>query len=517
MTGGFVTLLFLNEYVIEKKITNLENRIYSNCDFSLQTSSTGTRSRSATPDSLDSEEENTTTTDWSGSRELLTVTGNRHQKCLTDTSPAVLPSHELFARAGHHWSVHRIDVASDSEGIELLGYQRFGTISGPPHWAVRTRSGSVPTVTVSALDLQTPSSVPNNVPLMRCERNPNSVSFESSFFETKHTDRKNSQTSTDALNSQSSDDSLHEMLHVTDAESSMLRPLLWLELSSIFDKHVVAIKKRVPYKRKRKENGNVFGVSLSSLVMRDRRICIDNSTVPQVFQMILGQLEARCCKEEGILRIAGQKQRVETLYTQVENNFYTKPEEIQESLIKTTCHELTSILKRLLRELPQPLLTTELIDLFYTIHLLPNWETQCKAMNLLVLLLPIEHSGTLRIVISFLKKVIENEIHNKMSLHNVAMIIAPSLFPPTYMQLHSGKDNADISGQVKIAAVCCHLVEILLQCGLDLWKIPPGLWAQLQTAKKMHKPIRNKELHRSNTHYDSSGASRAALKEFHLT
>lgn len=450
---------------------------------------------------MDSEEENVTQGDWSGSGESLPIR-QPSIKCPAVQSQPVLPGHELFARSGHHWSVHRVDVASDTEGIELLGYQHFGTIHGPPRWAVRTRSGSVPTVTVSALDLQTPSSVPNDVPLRE-----NALSFEGNFFQSKPAANVNTK------HVRTLRDDGDDVLRISDAESSALWPLLRLELTVIFDSHSIVIKKRPPYKRKRKENGNVFSVSLSTLVMRDRRICLDNSTIPQVFQMILGQLEAKCCREEGILRIAGQKQRVETLYTLIENDFYTKPGEIQEILEKSTCHELTSILKRLLRELPQPLLTTELIDYFYQVHQLPDWDAQSKAMNLLVLLLPVEHSGTLRILVSFLKSVIENEPYNKMSLHNVAMIIAPSLFPPTYMQSHLGKDSADITGQIRLAAKCCHLVEMMLQLGLELWRIPSNLWTQLHTVKKIHKG--RKELHRSNTHYEPSNSNRV-YKDFNL-
>lgn len=63
--------------------------------------------------------------------------------------------HDIFRKSGH-WpmpgNVQRVDVASDTEGIELLGYQRIGTI-GPKGRMERTRSGSDPAVKLSALDL----------------------------------------------------------------------------------------------------------------------------------------------------------------------------------------------------------------------------------------------------------------------------------------------------------------------------------------------------------------------------
>lgn len=445
-------------------------------------------------------------------------------------SQAVRPRHELFARSGHHWSVHRVDVASDTEGIELLGYQRFGTIHGLRWGTVRHRSGSVPTVSLSALDLQTGeslASVPNCpvsahtplvLPIRRTNVNENQVSFESLFGKfsgggTADEQKEEGGEEEDEsggrleLNASGQLRHQHEMLHISDRESSAIRPLLWLELSAIFDKFSIPCKKRIPYKRKRKELGNVFGVSLSTLVMRDRRINngapdTDTSTVPLIFMMVLEELESRCSNEEGILRIAGHKQRVETICAQIETDLYEKPDQVRATIKKSTCHELTSILKRLLRQLPQPLLTTQLIDLFYRCHQLPPQHERRTALNLLVLLLPIEHSGTLRILVSFLNRVVQNERNNKMSLHNVAMIIAPSLFPPSSLQIRI--DPSDIEGQVRMAAVCCQLVESLLQTGLDLWRIPENLWLQhlSLTGHQQLKPGHQKPkelLHRSNT------------------
>lgn len=55
---------------------------------------------------------------------------------------------------------------------------------------------------------------------------------------------------------------------------------------------------------------------------------------------------------------------------------------------------------------------------------------QFKAMSILCLLLPHENRNTLRAFLEFLKCVIDNQQYNKMSKHNVATIIAPSLFSP---------------------------------------------------------------------------------------
>lgn len=78
--------------------------------------------------------------------------------------------------------------------------------------------------------------------------------------------------------------------NLSESELKKLQPLLWLELATIFDRHNVAFDKRKPFKRKRKEEGNVFGVSLNALVRRDQQVTgEDSSLVPLLLQGILGE------------------------------------------------------------------------------------------------------------------------------------------------------------------------------------------------------------------------------------
>lgn len=77
---------------------------------------------------------------------------------------------------------------------------------------------------------------------------------------------------------------------LNETELKKLQPLLWLELASIFDRYNVAFDKRKPFKRKRKEEGNVFGVSLNALIRRDQQVTGEDSTlVPLLLQGILGK------------------------------------------------------------------------------------------------------------------------------------------------------------------------------------------------------------------------------------
>lgn len=111
--------------------------------------------------------------------------------------------------------------------------------------------------------------------------------------------------------------------------------------------------------------GNVFGVNLSTLVMRDMQRPTDNFMVPEIFQSVTAQLNTRCICEDGILRLAGQKQKLEYLCGEIESKFFTNRQEVESMLQQATVHELTGVLKKLLRDLPDPIFTMELFDMFY--------------------------------------------------------------------------------------------------------------------------------------------------------
>lgn len=502
----------------------------------VEISSTGTRSRSATPDSLDSLPSATLESTSPPSPPTVTGIETHHVTMMpsftsifhrssnegketvrrtpsappatvnssSGSTPAPILVQEIFRRAGN-WS--RGDVANDSEGIQLTGYHRLGTIhvSRP---AIQRRSGSDPCEVASAEHLDNESieklNVSKDATLRRNSGNHATVtrSHSSLYGLTRPT---HDSLITHPLNRTSSHGhlSFEEMCRANEVKSEVwksentasedikarqgvemlsqrdltrLKPLLWLELTAIFDKYNVPLTKRKPNKRRAKA-GNLFGVSLSTLLLRDSQLTSEENNIPLVFQKILTELTKRGVNEEGILRVGGHKQKVESICTQLETDFYCKPKEMDKLFKRTPCHDLSAVLKKLVRDLPQPLLTVELIDAFYQSHGVKEHADQSYSQNLLVLLLPIEHRCTLKALLSFLKLVIENEASNKMSIHNVAMIVAPSLFPPRYIH---PRDRTDLSAQVNMAAICCQVTEAMLTNADKLWYVPNALIDQLR-------------------------------------
>ncbi|KAH8413659.1 hypothetical protein KR222_002933 [Zaprionus bogoriensis] len=472
-------------------------------------SSTGTRSRSATPDSLDSVhgddiwgnasipsfvsifDHNNTNFNPSGFppvnkhlKQKIRRTPSAPLKCSTAT--------ELF-----RGSQVRCDIPMySSEGIELLGYSRIGTIHVP-----RNRSGSDPSCSIGenntssgdssdeylptgaciSSTLPSPEKILNKMNLEPPQQNLRSsqssqegISFESMCRE------NSSHVGIDMVDNVIKQEYKSDIDTIKETDLKRLQPIFWLELATVFDRNQVSLDKRKPFKRRRKEEGSLFGVSLNALIRRDQQLTgIDSTLVPQFLEGLLAELLKRGTREEGILRVAGQKHKTELIYNELESSFYQKPEKIAHLLNNASVHELSALLKRWLRELPQPLLTSELIQLFYQCHTLPLID-QIQALSILCQMLPHENRNTLRSILRFLNAIIDLKDINKMNLHNVSTIIAPSFFPPRYIH---PIDKNSIAEQVKMAALCCRLTNVLITKGESLFQVPDNLIAELRNQK----------------------------------
>ncbi|XP_036678333.2 rho GTPase-activating protein conundrum isoform X1 [Drosophila suzukii] len=460
-------------------------------------SSTGTRSRSATPDSLDSIKvdevwanssipsfvsnfENISETNCSSGEQSK---GKYLKQNLQRTPSAPLKSTtyaDIF-RGSHA----RCDIPLYStHGVELLGYSRIGTIHLP-----RNRSSSDPFCSVGqARKMLLRDSRSENKTLCRQELlnseqqsvrlSPmpyDGISFESISRDTSGLDCG------ETLDDHNTSLKLFtEIFLLSQIDLKRLQAVLWLELATIFDRYEVSLDKRKPFKRRRKEEGNLFGVSLNALIRRDQQVTgTDSTLVPQFLEKLLTELLHRGSREEGILRIGGHKQKTEVLYKELDSTFYQKPEKSAHLLGTATVHELGGLLKRWLRELPQPLLSTELIQLFYQCHRLPSMD-QRNALTIVCQLLPPENRNTLRSLLRFLNNIIDLKDINKMDLHNVSTIIAPSFFPPRFIH---PSDRTSIAEQVKVAAHCCRLTKVLILHGDKLFRVPNNLIIESKTKK----------------------------------
>ncbi|XP_063357803.1 rho GTPase-activating protein conundrum isoform X1 [Cydia amplana] len=444
------------------------------------------RSRSATPDSLDSMPSGgsgSPPVEWADHTppdfvDSFPPTGTHSPLARTPSAPAAprrarlsppaleppLPMHELFKPNDLHWA----DIATNTEGIELLGYQRYGTVQGPRIGKERI-NGSI----LKDNDPFVKHTVVSRAKSAASVQQP--LSFEHKF----NLDRQ----MMDHEEEWPEDGSVVDVESIGEPQLKRLPQLLLLELTALFDKYSLPFQKRKPSKKKRKEEGSVFGVSLETLLRKDMLLWEETwSSVPGVLRALAGTLAKRAT-DEGLLRVAGNKHKIEALCQLIERSWYTEHRgAVEAALAGASSHDLAAVFKRLLRALPQPPLTQELMRLFYHTYALTG-PTQGRALNLLVLLLPAEQRATLRCILTLARDIVAHAHTNKMSAHNVAMIIAPALFPPSLLI----KQSDSLETQLATAANSCHVTEALMRWCEQLWLIPASILAASQRKPSPHR------------------------------
>ncbi|XP_071442009.1 rho GTPase-activating protein conundrum-like isoform X2 [Hetaerina americana] len=444
------------------------------------------------------------------------------------TSPSSSPpsAQNLFRRSQWADGV----VANDSDGVQMVGYQRIGTLHLPRHRERRSGSDPSSPTPISSSPISSSSylvkkSVDYSPSQRGEEGNGGALHFPlrrsaSQGLQGIRTERWQLGVAPGGLSSSaggeewawaspwawgpgsegpSNEESSGRtwVWSLGDEDVARLRPLALLEATALLDEYGVtpyrkgnAKGRRKKQKHRKDENHAVFGVPLSTLLERDRELTGEDIKVPLSLQKLIGHLEHGVC-EQGILRVAGHNAKVEGAKQRLDQEVYRSESyaswnaAVDSILGACSVHDLSALLKRFMRDLPEPLLTLDLVETFYRCHVLPEKNGErAKALNALALMLPPANRDSLRVILSFLERVSNHEASNRMSTHNVAMVMAPNLFPPRHVDLiQKGSNqgaNSALETQVEFAAVTCRLTEALISSGDNLWLVPAELLAGIR-------------------------------------
>ncbi|XP_026775713.3 rho GTPase-activating protein 11A isoform X1 [Pangasianodon hypophthalmus] len=205
----------------------------------------------------------------------------------------------------------------------------------------------------------------------------------------------------------------------------------------------------------------VFGVALESL---PHCHVLDYGDIPcflvDACTCLLGHLDT-----EGLFRKSGAIVRVKALRV--------KLDQAEECLSTALPSDIAGLLKQFFRELPEPLLATDLQSSFLKAQELPTLEERTSATLLLSCVLAQENLNTLRYFCSFLKRVSQRSAENKMDSSNLSVIFAPNLF-------HWGdgteKVNASTEKRLKLQAA---VVQCLIDNAQGLGVVPDFLMAKV--------------------------------------
>ncbi|XP_050805564.1 rho GTPase-activating protein 18 isoform X2 [Gopherus flavomarginatus] len=245
--------------------------------------------------------------------------------------------------------------------------------------------------------------------------------------------------------------------------------LALIELTALYDLLGTEFKQQKAIKIKTKDSG-LFGVPLSVLLEQDQKK-VPGTRIPLIFHKLISQIEEARLDTEGLLRIPGVAARVKSLCQELEAKFYEGTfnwESIKQ-------HDAASLLKLFIRELPQPLLTVEYLKAFQDVQNLPTKKHQLQALNLLVLLLPEANRDILKMLLEFLQRVIEHRDKNKMTLNNVAVVMAPNLFT-----FHGLGSKTIEQSEFVMAAGTANVMRFMIKYQKLLWTIPKFIVNQVR-------------------------------------
>ncbi|ORX39091.1 hypothetical protein BD324DRAFT_576998 [Kockovaella imperatae] len=222
-----------------------------------------------------------------------------------------------------------------------------------------------------------------------------------------------------------------------------------------------------PNKKDQKKKGT-FGVPIEILVERtgsDSQQGASNAhlRVPEFIEDIISTMRQMDMAIEGIFRKNGNIRRLQ----QVADALDKDPATV--NLSEENPVQLAALLKRWLRELPDPLLTFRLHRLFCAAASLQNRDDRHRCLHLLITLLPRYNRDTMEVLFVFLKWVgtfsyRDEETGSRMDMANLATVICPSIL---YAKgANAARDESFIAIEV---------VQELLENQDDYYRVPHDL------------------------------------------
>ncbi|XP_048241269.1 breakpoint cluster region protein-like isoform X1 [Haliotis rufescens] len=164
----------------------------------------------------------------------------------------------------------------------------------------------------------------------------------------------------------------------------------------------------------------VFGVKISTSARREGK------TVPSIVTACIQEVEKRGLDETGIYRVSGVTSEVQRLKKAFDKNVRLGTCHVTDCDI----HAVTGMLKLYFRELPEPLFTEANYTNFVESLRLSDKEAKEKCMLGLLHNLPDANYYTIVTLLEHLVRVAKNVKENKMTIHNLATVLGPTLLAP---------------------------------------------------------------------------------------
>ncbi|KAK4227214.1 hypothetical protein QBC38DRAFT_196855 [Podospora fimiseda] len=182
--------------------------------------------------------------------------------------------------------------------------------------------------------------------------------------------------------------------------------------------------------RKNVKKKGVFGVPLDVIIERDGAESTDGVgpgalKIPSVIDGIIAAMKQMDLSVEGVFRKNGNIKKLSEAVEKLD-----KDEEVDFSTFHVI--QVAALLKRYLRELPDPLLTNKLYRVWIAISKIHDEDKRRRCLHLACCLLPKANRDCMEILFCFLKWVgsfhqVDDESGSKMDVKNLATVIAPNV------------------------------------------------------------------------------------------
>uniref|UniRef100_A0A1B0C0Q9 Rho-GAP domain-containing protein n=1 Tax=Glossina palpalis gambiensis TaxID=67801 RepID=A0A1B0C0Q9_9MUSC len=199
--------------------------------------------------------------------------------------------------------------------------------------------------------------------------------------------------------------------------------------------------------------------------------------VPKFMISCLNYLERNGLHSVGLFRVSASKKRVKQMRDEFEKTGKKRFDD------NTSPHDVATLLKEFLRDLPEPLLSNKLYTALLGTQKIRNRRLQMEAISHLVKLLPPAHRDTLYVLLRFLAKVAacsddippsdnsQQANGNKMDSNNLATVFAPNILRTTNPAL----GNNTSSDEQEYMSDAINVVRIMIDHYEEIFKVPAEL------------------------------------------
>ncbi|KAH8398912.1 hypothetical protein KR222_011201 [Zaprionus bogoriensis] len=222
-------------------------------------------------------------------------------------------------------------------------------------------------------------------------------------------------------------------------------------------------------------------------------------SVPTFVVNCIEYLEVHGLKKIGIFRVSTSKRRVKLLREDFNKNWNM-------CVPDNTCpHDIATLLKEYLRDLPEPLLCEGLYTSFLETQRIRNRRLQLEAISHLIKLLPVTHRDTLYVLLKFLGNVAAHcdDVYsrdgalqmsgNKMDSNNISTVFAPNILRDSTPRVLEYNEQGNLTDTINV-------IRIMIDHYEELFKVPSEMINVLYTymldtcPEKLHSLISSKNI-----------------------